>query len=67
MAMDMNGANVDEEADDVYNGILGEIGLDVESDMVLIIFISSDNFFLVIGKCKIRLNCRESKSKERRS
>lgn len=28
MAMDMNGANVDEEANDVYEGILGEIGLE---------------------------------------
>ena len=28
MAMDMNSGNVDEEADDVYNGILGEIGLE---------------------------------------
>ena len=28
MAMDMNGEAVDDEADEVYNGILGEIGLD---------------------------------------
>lgn len=26
--MEMNGENVDEQADDVYNGILGEIGID---------------------------------------
>ena len=26
--MDMNAENVDEQADDVYNGILGEIGLE---------------------------------------
>jgi len=31
--MDMNSGAVDEEADDVYNGILGEIGLEyVEAD-----------------------------------
>ena len=29
MVMDMDGA-ADEEADDVYNGILGEIGLNLE-------------------------------------
>ena len=28
MAMDMNMGDVEEEADDVYNGILGEIGLE---------------------------------------
>jgi len=28
MAMDMNAGDVEEEADDVYNGILGEIGID---------------------------------------
>jgi hypothetical protein len=27
-AMDMNMGDVEEEADDVYNGILGEIGLE---------------------------------------
>ena len=27
-AMDMNADNVDEQADDVYSGILGEIGLE---------------------------------------
>lgn len=26
--MDMAGENVDEQADDVYNGILGEVGLE---------------------------------------
>ena len=28
--MEMGMGNVDEEADDIYNGILGEIGLDYE-------------------------------------
>jgi hypothetical protein len=28
MAMDMNSGMVDEEADDVYNGILGELAID---------------------------------------
>lgn len=28
MAMDMGMGNVEEEADDIYNGILGEIGLE---------------------------------------
>ena len=33
--MDMGMENVDEQADDVYNGILGEIGLEyVEADPV---------------------------------
>ena len=29
--MDMNMGDVDEEADDIYNGILGEIGLEYQS------------------------------------
>lgn len=29
-AMEMGTDNVDEEADDIYNGILGEIGLEYE-------------------------------------
>lgn len=31
-AMDMGMDNVDAQADDVYNGILGEIGLEYEMD-----------------------------------
>ncbi len=38
--MDMGMDNVDEEADDVYNGILGEIGLEYsEKDPVIKIYI----------------------------
>ena len=34
--MDMGQDNVDEEADDIYNGILGEIGLEYsEKDPVI--------------------------------
>ena len=29
-AMEMNAENVDDQADDIYNGILGEIGLEYQ-------------------------------------
>ena len=58
--MEMGQDNVDEEADDIYNGILGEIGLEYQMEGPVI------NLFLSNLDCCKRENCTKKGSRRGR-
>ena len=53
MAMDMGMGDVEEEADDVYNGILGEIGLEYEVNAPVLLITYSNYLLQAVSKAKI--------------